>query len=228
MVDHSLPSMPILFKFGAAEHLRLFRERGLLHMKTLRYFAQHEGNSARYDSFEGTSHIIQPWDVGDFIIEHSLVGRHVVDPKELAGPVMMRPDKVSGANVFCMFGLMKPQDKLLSPGNLAFGDSFVLIRNTSEFLDRIAKVAKAQNLGLRGRMVEYFDEETYSGPIGPFLKPLRFSSQQEFRLVVTPGIADFRELIIGNIEDIATPVLPHAEIDNYIDFTPAAARAAGL
>ena len=33
------PAMLILFKFGAPEHLRVFREQGLLHMKTLRYFA---------------------------------------------------------------------------------------------------------------------------------------------------------------------------------------------
>jgi hypothetical protein len=220
--------MLILFKFGAPEHLRLFREQGLLYMKSLRYFAEKEANSARNDKFEGTSNIIQPWDVGEFVIEHPLVGKHVVDPSELAGPVSLRLDRDASLNVFCMFAVTEPQESLSHRENLEFGSSFVLVRNTQEFLDRVAKTAKMEGLQVTAGMVKYFDEHKYSGRIGPFLKPSRFGHQREFRLVASPGIPDVRELIIGSIEDITTPVLPLAEIDSIVDFTPASAQAAGL
>ena len=139
---------------------------------------------------------------------------------------MIRLDREAALNVFCMFAVTTPQESLLHPENLGFGSSFVLIRNTQEFLNRVGKTAQMQNLEIKAGMVKYFDEEKHSGRIGPFLKPSRFTHQSEFRLVASPGIADVRELIIGSIEDITTPVLPLADIDSLVDFTPASARSA--
>jgi hypothetical protein len=75
--------------------------------------------------------------------------------------------------------------------------------------------------------VEYYNEATYSGKIGPFWKPQRFAYQKEYRIVVRPGIAPFRDLIIGDISDITSPVLPLSELDNIVDFSEDAAIAAG-
>lgn len=220
--------MLILFKFGAAEHLRAFRERGFLHMRTLQYFAEQEENEVRKDRLEGAHNMIQARDVGNLTFEHPLMGKFIADPKDLAGPVVIRLDRETGLNVFCMFALTKPQQKLNHPENRKFGDSFVAVLNSEEFIRRIFNAKTSEVLYAEARMVEYFDESKYSGNVGPFLKSSRFSHQQEFRIVVSPGVRDFRELIVGSLEDITTPVLPLAEIDQHVDFSPEKAREAGL
>ena len=222
-------SMLILFKFGAAEHLRQFRVNGVMHMRTMRYFANQEANAARMDRLEGTFSITQPRDVGDFIFEHPLLGKHHVDPKDLAGPVIITFNREVERNIFCMFALTGPQEApLLHNENLNFGAFFVLVLNRPEFFDRIRKAANLIGLKVDAGLVEYFDENTYSGETGAFRKSSRYSYQREFRMVVTPGLSPYRELVIGNLEDITTPVLPLSDLDSLVDFTPVSARAAGL
>jgi hypothetical protein len=219
--------MLILFKFGAPEHLLAFREQGLLHMRTIRFFAEREANPARKDRFEGTAEIIQPSDA-EIIFEHPLLGKHTVDPRELTGPVSLTLDSEANRNVFCMFALTKPQGKPLIHGdNLNFGTSFVLVLNTPEFLRRISSAAQSAGLQTEAGLVKYFDENKFSGPTGPFLKSSRYMHQSEYRIVVSPGIP-IRELTVGSLEDITTPVLPLADIDSHVDFSPESARAAGI
>lgn len=167
----STASILILFKFGAAEHLRAFREKGLMHMRTLSYFADQEANPARKDKLEGSSSMTQPWDVGDFTIEHPLRGKHKVDPSELGGPIIIRLSRESERNIFCMFAITEPQETpLLNSKNLDFGDSFVLILNRPAFFDRIRKAADLIGLRVDAGLVQYFAEDTYSGTIGAFRK----------------------------------------------------------
>jgi hypothetical protein len=232
MTDKDNPpaaSMLILFKFGAAEHLRAFREEGLMHMRTLSYFADQEANPARKDRLEGSSSMTQPWDVGDFTIEHPLLGKHQVDPKELAGPVVIRLNREAERNIFCMFAITEPQETpLLHSENLNFGNSFVLVLNRPAFFDRIRKTADSIGLRVDAGLVQYFDEDTYSGTTGAFRKSSRYSYQREFRIVVDPGLSPYRELALGSLEDITTPVLPLSDLDRLVDLTPASARDAGL
>jgi hypothetical protein len=172
--------------------------------------------------------MIQSRDVGNFTFEHPLVGKFTADPKDLAGPVVIRLNRESDVNVFCMFALTLPQRSIDHPDNRKFGDGFVLVLNSEEFLKRIGVAVRLANLRGEARMVEYFDEEKYSGPVGPFLKSSRFKHQSEFRIVVSPGVRDFRELVVGSLEDITTPVLPLAEIDQHVDFSEEKARESGL
>jgi hypothetical protein len=222
-------SMLILFKFGAAEHLRAFREEGVMHMRTLSYFADLETNESRKDRLEGSASMYQPKDVGDFTIEHPLIGKHTVDPKELSGPVVLKMTREAGRNVFCMFAITEPQEgPLLHSENLNFGDSFVLILNRPEFFDRIRKTAGLIGLKVRADLVKYFDEDTYSGKTGVFWKSSRYSHQREYRIVAEPGLSPYRELVLGSLEDITTPVLPLSDLDSFVEFTPASARDAGV
>ena len=151
-----------------------------------------------------------------------------VDPNDLAGPVILSYTSEAQQNIFCMFSLTEPTAKpLLTPEHLHFGSHFVLILNTPEFLERIKRTVVS--MGLRGEagLVTYYDDATYAGKIGPFRKPERFAYQKEFRIVVRPGIAPFRNLIIGDISDITSQVLPLANLDIIVDFSEEAAVAAG-
>jgi hypothetical protein len=73
----------------------------------------------------------------------------------------------------------------------------------------------------------YYDDATYSGPIGPFQKPSRFAYQQEFRIVLRAGVVPFRNLIVGDLSDITTPVLPLSELGTVCDFSEQVAIEAG-
>lgn len=73
-------------------------------------------------------------------------------------------------------------------------------------------------------MVEYFDQDAYTGKVGPFRKSHRFAWQQAFRIALGPGIHPFRDLFIGDISDIATPVLATEEFRDKINFSLAAAK----
>jgi hypothetical protein len=127
-----------------------------------------------------------------------------------------------------MFSLTAPAtEPLLHEDHLRFGSHFVLILNTPEFLGRVHQALATMGLQGKARLVEYYDDATYSGKIGTFHKPQRFAYQKEYRIAVQPGIVPFRNLIIGNISDITSPVLPLSEFDRIVDFSEQTATAAG-
>ncbi len=220
--------MLVLFKFGQEEHLTSFRNQGQMHMRTMRYFAGEESeNLARGDRFEGAARLFQPADLR-MTISHPLVGTHEVDPKDLVGPVVMSYNSEADQNIFCMFSLTEPMSKpLLHENHLRLGTHFLLVLNCIEFFRRVHKALV--NLGLRGTrgLVEYYDDTSYTGNIGPFRKSNRFAYQKEYRVVVQPGIPPFRNLMIGNISDITTPVLPLSDLDKLVDFSEEAAAIDG-
>ena len=103
----------------------------------------------------------------------------------------------------------------------------MLILNTPEFLKRVQQALVTMRLQGEAGPVEYYDEATCSGKIGAFRKPQRFAYQKEYRIVVRPGIAPFRDLMIGDISGITSPVLPLSELDRIVDFSEDTATAAG-
>jgi hypothetical protein len=220
--------MLVLFKFGQESHLVSFREQGQMHMRTMRYFAAEEKeNAARGDRFEGASTLLQPAGLR-MTISHPTIGTHEIDPNDLAGPVFFSYNTEAEQNIFCMFSLTAPTtEPLLHKDYLYFGSHFVLILNTPEFLRRAHGALLALKLRGTAGSVEYYDEASYSGKIGPFRKPKDFAYQKEYRIVAQPGTVPFRNLMIGNISDIASPVLPLSEIDTIVDFSEKTALAGG-
>jgi hypothetical protein len=200
----------------------------MLHMRTMRHFAAEENeNPARRDRFEGASTIIQPAHL-KMKFSHPLFGTHEVDPNDVVGPVIISYNAEAEQNIFCMFSLTEPTQKpFFREEHLHFGDHFVLILNANEFLERASRAMLAEHLTGQARLVTYYDDATYSGPVGPFQKPSRFSYQQEFRIVLRPGTIPFRNLMIGDLSDITSPVLPLSELDTICDFSEQSAMKSG-
>jgi hypothetical protein len=220
-----------LLKFGEKQHIQAFRDDGLLYMKSLAEFARLELDMARSDCFEGTTNIIQPKHVADFIIDASKVGfgKITVNPLELAGPVRIGLHRTASCNVYCMFAITKPVDgELVNNKNLQFGDSCVLVLNPTEFLRRVFAAAKDAGLSPRAGLVEYYDAEEYSGETGRFRKRSMFDYQHEFRIVVEPGSDTPIKLFIDSLFDITSEVLPSSEVNQHLDFSTRSAREAGL
>lgn len=216
--------MLVLFKFGREEHLTALRQQGLLHMRTMRYFADLErDNPARGDRFEGATRIFQPNDI-KMKFSHPLVGEFEIDSGELAGPVIFSDNDQAEQNIFCLFALTAPTTTraVLNEHHLHFGRHFVLILNWDEFFERVHRELVRLDLSGTRSLVKYYDESSYTGTVGPFLKPSRFAYQQEYRIVIRPGQVPFRDLVIGDISDITSPVLPLDELDQLVDFSQSA------
>jgi hypothetical protein len=227
---NSTTGMLVLFKFGREEHLTALRQQGLLHMRTMRYFAEAEReNPARSDRFEGAVRIFQPADI-KMTISHPAIGTHEVDSRDFAGPVIFSYNQEAEKNIFCLFCLTAPTATraVLHEEHFHFGSHFVLILNTTEFFERIKRELARLDLSGRGEPVKYYDESSYTGSVGPFLKPSRLAYQQEYRIVIQPGQAPFRDLVVGDISDITSPVLPLSDLDNLVNFSEEAATSGGV
>jgi hypothetical protein len=219
-----------LFKFGQEDHLTALRQQGHMHMKTMRYFAEMElENTARGDRLEGAANIFQR---GDFkmTISHPQLGDIEVNPDDLAGPTFFSREREANQNIFCLFSLTEPTAtrSVLHREHLHFGSHFVLILNPIAFIERVREQIKRLNLSGSWRPVKYFDESNYTGEVGPFRKSNRFAYQQEYRIVIQPGQVPFRDLKIGDISDITSPVLPLSELDQHVDFSRQTAIDVGL
>jgi hypothetical protein len=207
-------NLTVLLKFGQRQHLEEFRQRGSLYMNPLRYFTALEQDAVRGDSFEGTSRILQPKDVGQIRLGE---GKNVIviEPHELTGP--MKHGSKARFNVFCMFSITKPFcQPLVDPRNFLFGDSFVAITNGAKFFERIELAFSRENLSGEGGFVEYYDAANHSGDTGPFRKPNTFSYQHEFRFVVANGSLEPLKIYLGDSTDIMSEIYPLAEINDLI------------
>jgi hypothetical protein len=226
------PGQPVyaLLKFGEKQHIEALRDDGLLYLRPLADFIKLESDMARGDSFEGMTRIIQPSHVKHLILEAPGFGSHALDPSELIGPVRIGLGKTAACNIYCMFAITKPTDgELVSSQNLQFGDSFVIVLNPSEFLNRVINAAK--DAGLRhfeSRLVEYYDCEGYSGEVGRFRKRSLFAYQNEFRIAVEPGFEGPIRLFAGSLVDITSEVLPLCEANQHLDFSTRSAKEAGI
>jgi hypothetical protein len=232
----------LLFKFGQRRFLEELRKHGLLYMNPSTLFAELERqafekdimvNRAQADRFEGSDFIYHPNDHEITIEGPGAMGSNgkvqnfkvTIPPGETAAHTSLSLDALS-CNIYCMYATTVPQG--VDKRNFKFGDSFVIIRNTQEFLNRFSSVADALSLQHQCNLVDYYDLDKHSGPTGPFRKPSSFAYQNEFRLVVRPGCDQARRLEIGNIEDITSEVLPLREINEIFDFSPESAQKAGL
>lgn len=213
--ERRAPPVYGLLKFGKKCHLEQLRQDGLLHMKPLSYFTAIESDAVRGDPFEGTDQIIQPKHIGRWTLNHPVVGAFEVDPSELSGPMRFSGDKTSLCNVYCMFAITQPvEGRLVDTRNVGFGDSFVLILNTKEFLERVTLAAQRAGFSGQCRLVDYFDEDDYSGRVGRFKKRSVFSYQNEFRIAIEPGSEEPVNLRVGSLQDITSEALPSSEVSS--------------
>lgn len=188
-----------IFKFGRRADIERF-VRGCLYMNTLGYFVEVEKNVARRDSREGQAFWMQP-DRVTFSIE---IDETFVPISGHDGPIAYTNPLDLRVNVFCMYALRASVAKnLVDTRNLAFGDTFAVLKDGDEFLRRVRGATERASLCLEWKMVEYVSEREHHGEMGIFRKSSEFSYQSEFRIAVLPGTGSPYLLEIGDMTDIA-------------------------
>jgi hypothetical protein len=154
-----------------------------------------DGDNTRGDRWEGVAACIQSEGV-----KLSFDGQEVGG---MVGPLVHHPADVDGWNVCSFVALQWPADEpfealdaprvleqiRIGPELREFGEYVALIANGDAFLAAVRKAAEEQGLGIRARLVEYFDERGISGSVPQnllgFVKRAEpYSVQREFRIVV--------------------------------------------
>jgi len=219
----------LLLKLGQREHLEMLR-KGLLYMNSLAFFETLEADRARGDRREGVDYIYQPSDC-KIMFDPGIPGFEKIRGSAASGlaGVQIRTQRTRSCNVFCMFAVTKPVEGPLFPkSNQWFGDSFVIFTHTQEFLSRVEAAAKHQDLKGECRLVQYYDENNYTGEAGRFWKSSGFAYQSEYRIALETGAEGPFPFEVGDLGDITSDVLPLDSADHFLKLRPEDLEAAGL
>jgi hypothetical protein len=231
----SKPLIYFLVKtFSEQSHADQFLD-GLLYMNSLDYFIRLEesDSSGRGDRHEGVNAWLQP---NEIQLE---INGICIDSADLAGPVSIQPTRHLAKNIFCMhagyiggnvpseFATTDEFEEVLKipQQNISLGKHSMVITNVKEFFQRVKAAASKQNVALSGRLVNYYDPNSFHGHFAeeeaPFNKQIRFAHQREYRLVVNQQSGDVSPyaLRVGNLHDIAHAVSIE-ELNDGIKISP--------
>lgn len=212
----------LFLKFGEREHLLDLMNKGMLHMGTLKQYSTIEDpvSSLRCDQYEGADFLYQPDKVSLMI--------NNVEIKKIVAPFTLTFDNSRLANCFCLFSMKAEKNKhyteedwishlRVDKRNFLFGDSCLIIREPPTFLKRFKTACQQANFAYKYGFVEYVDLQQHHGQYGPFRKPLNFSYQSEYRLLIENVVDGPRDFIIGDLSDISE-IVPSNEVNDLISF----------
>ncbi|WP_137936106.1 hypothetical protein [Chitinivorax sp. B] len=207
--------------FDNEVHLEHFLN-GSMYMNPLSYFVKLEDdNTGRLDRHEGLSHWLQPSDIKITLNFNGVA--HRIESMDLASPVSIQSPIHLAKNIFCMHAVYTGKDKpsefssveglqdcfKLPEENGSLGKKSVIIYNAKKFKERIMSAAKDNGFECKGNLVEYYDSGKLSHIFKNeeilFRKHLKFSHQQEYRVVLDRGDSNDSPytLEIGSLHDIA-------------------------
>ncbi|HEY0465340.1 MAG TPA: hypothetical protein VGC79_14095 [Polyangiaceae bacterium] len=186
--------MGALFKFGAKTHMEQFLEEGLLYMHTLNWFSEVEDEALRADPNEG---LLACWQSALVTVHF---GQRVTGD---TAPIRRDFTEHPSANVFCMYsyGL---QSAWIDPKNHRSREMCAVIHKREAFIERLVAAFEAQSWFNRLQVgsVRYVEPGIHPAEANPFQKTLAYSYQHEFRIALSPALADPCQFRIGDLTDI--------------------------
>jgi hypothetical protein len=195
-----------LIKLGKKEHIECFRNKGIVFMNSINFFKEMEEDEQRKDNEEGILRIEQVTWLRIMFGEKEFEFSKNTKQNTISSAQLRVANPALEGNIFSMIAITTELSNftdILDKQNMQFGDSFLVIFNPKEFLSRIDIAIKHADLKYRWNLVKYYDEQTHSGELGVFHKPLKFKHQNEFRIFVENNQRSPLVLKIGSIEDIS-------------------------
>ena len=160
-------------KIGQKEHIDQLWKKGVVFMNPINFFIQMDDDEQRKDVYEGIERMEQitkiefKWDNKSIKLDKDSEQNKLINAQ-----LRVHNPELRG-NIFSMIGitseLSSKTDKIDSR-NANFGDSFLLILNPSEFLNRFDKAIKEMGLSYDWDIVKYYDERVFEGVLDIFCK----------------------------------------------------------
>lgn len=198
--------------------------KGKLFMNTIRAFKEHkdEAGELRGDDCEGIIGWHQPESV-----QVSFAG-HEIPSADIEAPMPVHSNEVLRINAFCIYSLDSRGHESVNAETLAdlkatlqihescfgLGSHCVVVKNAAEFNKRVEKAVRS--LGYPGSLclVDYFDEQTFSGNLPQerwgYQKRSFFKHQREYRVLIDTELESPKPLIleVGDLSDICFITTP--------------------
>lgn len=190
-------SISHLVKFGEQEHLYRLLKYGEIYMKNIDFYRKYELSNPEHlrgDIYECFNNISQ----------HNTI-KFLDSDLEINDVTVYENNNTYTGYLFCMYAIfIDNENKNLDSRMFDFGEYAVIILNPKEFIYRIKKYCKENNLISYCSRVQYYDEKSKDGNLGPFHKREKYSYQNEARIYIqNSNPQDYFCLNIGSIEDIA-------------------------
>ena len=203
---------------------------GGLYLNRLSFFKRIENAAdlVRGDPYEGTFAWLQPRGLRISMNPPGMGPIEITD-QHLTRPVSISMVDHDDLHALCTYAVHSPTFDVRDDGRVELTPELVaelvahrtfddrcrefgqhaVVMHAKPFLDRLASALDERRLGATGRLVEYYDDETFNGEFAlqdaPFRKHKRFEWQREFRVCVrtdTHGDDPLR-FEMGDISDIA-------------------------
>ena len=215
--------------------------KGQLHLNRLARFRviEEAGTDGRDDQTEAVAIWIQPDDV---IMELNIpgIGNTTITKADLAAPISLGSTVYDYHHILCMYAVytsgFKPSEGgRFEPNHEQVAEfrrqisvdercikmgPFAVVFPARPFLIQVREAALRDRLRIRGKLVKYYDDETFNGEIPekdiPFHKQKRFSYQKEFRICIEPRTIGNDPLVfdIGEIGNYASKInLDHTPLE---------------
>lgn len=204
-------SHDLLIKFGPEKYMQRLLEQGELYMNTLASYRGNEHDLERHDPNEGLERIMQ-MKGAKLTRKNSVTGRDEEIALLTGGVGRIKNSNFDKTNVYCMFHFVIPFDEDVPLGEVVdervwrgFGDTAVIIGDAVDFVTRVKEEAHYRGLSHWRSSVDYVDMSKRHDEVGPFVKDLAFSHQNELRIAVFDKAAEPGplSLSLGSIADIA-------------------------
>jgi len=212
-MNHQRPSL--LIKFGTQQNLRSLVTDGIIHCKSIKWFAEYEDGKLRGDEFEA---VIKTRYSENVIVQIREADNPNSEWRRLNTETMLYKEfyKEPLGNLFCLSQFSVNEgifelDKRFSE----FGGHLLFIHNQIEFFKRVDIALNSLGIGHCRGKIEYINLHKHTGQKMLFQKDNGFSYQEEYRIHIHRDHSDSFEFSIGSIEDIAV-VFSFADVQSFI------------
>ena len=207
-----------LIKFGHKDHMIDLLQNGTIYMKPPSYFRGLPPDNIRSDhnEFAEESKPIDwmKFQSNDGKEEYEFDRNGKKGPKILNGHWSI-VDPTIRMNIYSMYAITadwSDKHSYIDPRIARFGDgdpAMVVIQDIGELKKRLMEKLDELVFSAKGKPIDYYEPNTYKGPVGPFRKSADYSYECEFRLVVNykEGASYEKDgalrIQIGSLRDIA-------------------------
>jgi hypothetical protein len=205
-------------KFGAYQHMLDFHTKGIIYCNSIDYFTEMDNMEIRGDELENVNELIY-MESGEITL-----GKPEEFPIINGMKMPFRDARFTSkiiepfGNLYCLYTinlLNKPEGAVFNVDikMKRFGEWFVFIHDSHEFLKRVKSKLNELKLSFDGNFVEYENLKKYTGKKTIFQKDLDYEYQQEYRIFIRNKERMPYIIEIGNIEDISI-VCPSENIEH--------------